>query len=188
MDYRNIFREKDAFTTSSYVCSYFRLGGPIHVTRCDDYPMLFVLAGSVTLSYGDHPAKTILAGEMVIVNRRMITAVWCPSGTILMEYTLPKELTARFRQDSACFTQPFQPSIPITGRLETWVEQLIHPCLGNHRPQEDGLLELLVKYQKHRLKTICEIIKSYIEQQTPVDKRKYKTKLGKQHNGLPKLI
>lgn len=162
MDYRKLFSGKDRFDSENFVCTCFRQGGEVHLTRSDDYPMLFVLVGGVRLNCPGRAAKTLLAGDMVIVDRNGISEMWCQDQTILMEYSLPQTLTAQFEQHPACFTQPCLPVVPITGRLESWVEARFQSSPDDTPSQDDGLVSLLFKYQRRRLKAIGTILKEYI--------------------------
>lgn len=189
MDYRNLFKERNVFTSDSFSCSYFQQAGEAHLIRDDNYPMLFVLEGGMILSCEGAGEQALLCGNMVIVDRKRISKVSCQDETVLMEYASFKGLTARIRQHPTCFAQPCLPVVPITGRLETWVEQQFQPCPGSRRMQDDRLLALLVKYQSRRLKIICKIMKEYLVQKETCRKRKIdNNNLQKREYELPELI
>lgn len=189
MDYWCLFQESDTFVSKNLVCTCFRQRSAGYLIHNTAYLMLFVLDGSVSLAYKGVANQTLLPGEMLIVNRQRISQVWCQSETILMEYALPEDLTTRFKQHPTCFAQLRLPVVPITGRLETWVEQLFQPRLNDVRSQDNGLLALLVKYQKHRLKAIGAIIKEYLVQKELCRKQKIAdNNLQGIEYELPKLI
>lgn len=159
MDYKAFFADKKTLQGENFNCSINNNGGKATLTGKVRYPMLFVLAGSLTLVC-DGNKCLFSAGEMVIIDQKRFANDSCLPGTIIMEYRLPRALTSRFNT----FNAPATPAIPITGRLETWVEQQLlgqpHPKI----PEDIELVDILVRYQSRRLKTICETMKFYIEE------------------------
>lgn len=189
MDYLDLFKERDSLYSENFVCACFREAGQVHLTLGDDYPMLFVLSGGVTLVCEGLAAQTFRSGNLVIVDRKRISAVYCLEDTILLEYALPKDLSVRFQQHPTCFKLPCLPVVPISGRLETWVERQFQTAPDNSTPQDDELVKLLLKYQKRRLKTAGGIMKDYLEQKELYRRRGVdnNNSHGKEY-GLPELI
>lgn len=157
MNYRALLADKATLKGKKCKCLSDIRGGEITLTAKDRYPVLFVLAGSLTL-FGDDNAHLFSAGEMVIADRERITRCCCPPETLVLEYQLPKALTSRFGAFDASVT----PAIPITGRLETWVEQCLLHRQESHVPQDEELIGILVRYQSRRLKTLCETMRFYL--------------------------
>lgn len=108
------------------------------------------------------------AGGMVLIDRNRFANSYCLPETIVLEYSLPQALTSRFN----AFDAPATPSIPITGRLETWVEQRL---LGQPRmtiPEDEELIDMLVRYQSRRMKMVYDAMKCYIEEKNGPRRKK----------------
>lgn len=159
MNYKVLFTDNDTLQGGNFTCTLHRHSRPVTLTRKGGYPVLFVLSGNLTL-FCNGKERVLPAGEMVIADREQITGGFCLPDTILLEYTLPETLTARF----GAFPEPMTPSIPITGRLETWVEDLLlqRPCKAVH--EEEQLIGILVRFQSHRLRKIGETMRFYLDE------------------------
>ena len=156
MNYRALFTDEDTLQGASFTCRLLHSDGSVMPNTQNRYPALFVLVGSLTLFY-DGKESVLSAGEMFIVDRKRFADGFCLPDTIVLEYMLPEALTSRF----GTFPEPIAPSVPITGRLETWVEErlLRRPC--KMRSEADELIDLLILYQSRPLRTILEPLREY---------------------------
>lgn len=159
MNYKALFTVNDTLKGRNYTCKLRRNGQAVRLTRKDNFPVLFVLSGSLML-LGDAKEHVLFAGEMVIADRDQIARSFCRPNTIVLEYRLPEALTARMRT----FPEPMTPSIPITGRLETWVEDLLLQKPFRAVCEEEQLIDILVRYQSRRLREIGETMRFYLDE------------------------
>lgn len=167
MDYRSFFTNNDTVRGADFICSCFRKGGAAELSKRSRYSALFVLEGGLILRHGRD--KYLLRTEqMAIVDRRYFDRAVYSKEAIVLEQALSEELAVRIANTpeasaGAC-TQP----VPVTGRLETWVEKRLSP----DKTTDDAWIGLLVKYQRRRLGAFRKPLETYAREKGLLTVRK----------------
>lgn len=156
MNYKALFTDSDALQGAGFSCTLYRSGMSAHLDGAGRFPAVFVLAGQLSLSLDGQP-RVFSAGEMILLDRLRLTGSFCAPGTVVLEYTLPEALDMLLGHS---FTGSCTPAVPVTGRLETWVEELFFSRNGNGTPG-DRLVGLLIRYQSHRLRAVMAPMRAY---------------------------
>lgn len=100
----------------------------------EQYAVLLVMEGEITLSFRGYSDKTIEEKSLVVIDRQQLTGFRWTAGTAILEFTPPEKIFRFFGSCSRAFQVPCSTIVPVLPPLQQWIDELMAERL---RPKEE---------------------------------------------------
>lgn len=89
------------------------------------FAVLVVLNGEIDLVFNKYTHRTISKQSLVIIDRQQLTSFKWKAATSILEFTPPKKIFQFFISCGSVFKVPCSTIIPVLGKLQEWVNNLM---------------------------------------------------------------
>lgn len=167
MDYMTLLTDTAGVAAGRFsFLTYRRRGQDVCSVDESDLTMVFCLQGKV--EYQSRTREYSLGtGYFTVVDKRAIVTSACPTGTVLLKYSLPPFLSAYVIEWMCVFETPIFPVLTISERLAIWIDYLVRGMVrgesGNfYAVQRRELALRLLEYPSRQLGGIYDPLSTCI--------------------------
>lgn len=135
MNYAQYFKDKQVWQSGDFRVIYCQ-DGVVELSHETTYPMLFVLKGHIEMEFGCN-TLSIVAGQLVIIDREKLKSVVCDPQTVVLRYTPPEKLAKYFKYCCTTIYQPHTTPISILPELWDWIDRLVEELVSGKEIDND---------------------------------------------------